>query len=194
MPDYTLPRLRLRWALLLSLAIIAATAGILLWMGRNPICPCGYISLRPVGKNEPWISQHLLDWYTYSHVVHGVVFYFLLWLALRGRLSIAARLVIAVLIEGVWESIENSAFIINRYRVHTISQSYDGDSIVNSVADMLAMLVGFFLSARLPPWVTIVFVIAVEVLMLAVMRDNLLLNVIMLLYPMESIRLWQAGT
>lgn len=188
-----IPRLSLRAALLVSLALTAATAGILLWMGRIPICSCGYVKLWHGGRGDAQMSQHLTDWYTYSHVLHGVIFYWLLWAIFRGRLSVAARLVIAVLIEGAWEIFENTPFIINRYRTHTISLGYTGDAIVNSMGDMLAMVAGFFVASRLPAWVTVLLLIVTEIALLILIRDNLLLNIVMLLYPVEWIREWQAG-
>jgi hypothetical protein len=189
----TIPRLSLPVALLVSLGIVAAIAAIMFWMGRLPICKCGYIKLWHGGRGDSEISQHLADWYTYSHVLHGVIFYFLLWFVFRGRLSVAARLVIATLIEGAWELFENTPFIINRYRSQTISRDYFGDTIVNTVGDMLAMIVGFLIAARLPAWVTVFLLIATELVLLYLIRDNLLLNIIMLVYPLEWIRQWQAG-
>jgi hypothetical protein len=193
MGRFTLPRLTLAAALLVSLAMIVATAGILLWMGRIPICECGYVKLWHGAKADSQTSQHIADWYTYSHVLHGIIFYWLLWAIFRGRLSVAARLVIAVLIEGAWEVFENTPFIINRYRSQTVSLNYFGDSVINSVGDMLAMVVGFLIAARLPPWVTVLLLVATEVGMLLLIRDNLLLNIVMLIYPLDWIRQWQAG-
>jgi hypothetical protein len=189
----TIPRLSLPVALLVSLGIVAAVAAIMFWMGRLPICKCGYIKLWHGGRGDSEISQHLADWYTYSHVLHGVIFYFLLWFLFRGRLSVAARLVIATLIEGAWELFENTPFIINRYRTQTISRDYFGDTIINTVGDMLAMIVGFLIAARLPAWVTVFLLIATELVLLYLIRDNLLLNIVMLVYPLDWIRQWQAG-
>lgn len=189
----TIPRLTPALALLLSLAIVAVAALTLLVMGRIPMCQCGYLKLWHSGQNDAETSQHLTDWYTYSHVLHGVIFYWLLWAIFRGRLSVAARLVLATIIEAGWELFENSAFIIERYRTQTVSRDYAGDSVVNSVGDMLATIAGFLLTARLPAWVTVMLFILTEVVMLILLRDNLLLNIIMLVYPLEAIRQWQSG-
>jgi hypothetical protein len=193
MGGFTVPRLRLHWALLLSVALLAVMAAVLLWMGRVPYCTCGYIKLWHGGRADAELSQHIADWYTYSHVLHGVIFYWVLWAVFRGRLSVAARLVIAVLIEGAWEILENTPFVINRYRSQTISLGYTGDSVVNAAGDMLAMIVGFLLASRLPVWVTVMLVVITEAALLYLIRDNLLLNVVMLLYPLDWIRQWQAG-
>jgi hypothetical protein len=189
----TLPRLSLPAAILVSVALIGLAAWILYWAGRIPICKCGTVKFWHGGRGDADMSQHLTDWYTYSHVLHGIIFYWLLSIFARGYLSAAARLVIATAVEGAWEIFENTPFIINRYRAQTISRDYYGDSIVNSVGDMLAMVVGFLLAARLPAWVTVFLLIATEVLLLALIRDNLTLNVIMLIHPLDAIRDWQAG-
>ena len=193
MPHSSIPRLSVPLALLIAAAITLATAAVVLWMGHPAICKCGYVKLWHGGRGDSEISQHLADWYTYSHVLHGVIFYFLLWFIFRGRLSVAARLVIATLIEGAWEIFENTPFIINRYRAQTISRDYYGDTAVNIVGDIVAMVVGFLIAARLPAWVTVVLLVATEFVLLYLIRDNLLLNIIMLIYPLEWIKQWQAG-
>jgi hypothetical protein len=190
-PNLTISRLSLPAALLISLGIIVVAAGILYAMGRIPFCKCGTIKLWYGGRGDSQMSQHLTDWYTYSHVLHGIIFYWLLSIIFRGRLSVAARLVIATGIEAGWEIFENSPFIINRYRAQTISRDYFGDAIINSVGDILAMIVGFLIASRLPAWVTVVLLIATEVFLLLLMRDNLTLNVIMLIHPVEWIKQWQ---
>lgn len=187
----TIPRLSLPWAIAIALLIVALAAGVLLWMGRIPMCKCGYIKLWHGNRANSQTSQHLTDWYTYSHVLHGIIFYWLLTVVSRGYLSVGARLVIAAMIEGAWEVFENTPFVINRYRSQTLSRDYFGNSVINSVADMLAMVVGFMLAARLPAWITVFLVIAVELVLLWLIRDNLALNILMLLYPIEAIKQWQ---
>ncbi|HEY5827996.1 MAG: DUF2585 family protein [Hyphomicrobiaceae bacterium] len=187
----TIPRLSLPWAIAIALLIVALAAGVLLWMGRIPMCKCGYIKLWHGNRADSQTSQHLTDWYTYSHVLHGIILYWLLTVVSRGYLSVGARLVIAAMIEGAWEVFENTPFVINRYRSQTLSRDYFGDSVINSVADMLAMVVGFMLAARLPAWITVFLVIAVELVLLWLIRDNLALNILMLLYPIEAIKQWQ---
>lgn len=161
-------------------------------MGRIWICECGYVKLFEAGVNTPGNSQHLFDWYTPSHIIHGFLFYGLGWLIMR-RKPVAARLALSALIEAAWEILENSPIIINRYRSATMAVGYTGDSILNSGMDMVSMIAGFFFAARAPLWLTIVIAIVFEVLTAVVIRDNLTLNVIMLVWPIEAVKVWQGG-
>jgi hypothetical protein len=177
---------------LLMAAVLAAVAAIQFAMGRTPICRCGTVELWHANAFDSGTSQHLADWYTPSHIVHGLLFYAALrWLA--PRLAVPWRALFALLVEAAWEIAENTDAVIRHYRENTISLDYFGDSIVNSAADQLAMLAGFWLASRLPAWGSVGLVLALELAALLVIRDNLTLNVLMLVWPVAAIRDWQAG-
>jgi hypothetical protein len=175
----------------LAAILLFAMAAIILWaMGRPAICTCGTIDLW--GQVGPEQSQMLADWYSPSHFIHGLIFYGLLWLVAR-RQPVGLRLLVSILVEAAWEILENSPIIIDRYREATMALGYSGDSILNSVSDIAMMAIGFLVARRLPIWASVALAIGFELLTLIIIRDNLTLNVWMLLIPTDAIRLWQAG-
>ena len=177
---------------LIGLGIALGAALILLWMGRPPICTCGTVKLWVAEVHGPDNSQHLADWYTPSHIIHGFLFYWLGRLFLR-RNPPGDRLLAAILIEAAWELLENSQFIIDRYREATMALGYNGDAVINSVADVGWMVVGFALARRLPVAATVALAVGFELLTLAIIRDNLTLNAVMLIAPVDAMRVWQGG-
>ncbi|MEO6386842.1 MAG: DUF2585 domain-containing protein [Croceibacterium sp.] len=187
-----------RRAALATLAIVALAVAILFAMHRPPICTCGYVELWHPAVQSSGNSQHITDWYSPSHFTHGLIMYFVAWLLwvrlnlLGGRVARWA-LPIAVLVEAAWEVVENSPMIIERYRAVTVSWGYSGDSIINSASDIGWMVIGFLVAARLPAWASVALALFFELLTLWIIRDNLTLNVIMLFWPVEAIRQWQAG-
>jgi hypothetical protein len=175
-----------------AIVIIAAAALVEFANGRLLVCRCGYLKLWHGVVYSAENSQHLTDWYTPSHVLHGIGFYFLLWLVAR-RIDVRLRFVMATALEAAWEVAENMPFIIERYRAATISLDYYGDSIANSVADIGAMMLGFWLARRLAAWMSLVLFVSVEIGLALMIRDNLALNILMLIHPFEAVKRWQLG-
>ena len=177
---------------LIAAGLIAVlTCALLLMMDRPPICTCGRIELWH-GALDSGNSQHIADWYSLSHVIHGLLFYpATLWL-LRKR-PMGVRLALAVAVESAWEILENSPIIIDRYRTATIALGYSGDSVLNSMSDIGMMTLGFLFASRAPVWLSFAVAIGFELLALAVIRDNLTLNILMLTFPLDAVRTWQAA-
>jgi hypothetical protein len=181
---------RFKWIIGIFVAILVLTAGVELWMGRSPLGPDGKFGLWDGNIWSSENSQRLADPYSFSHIVHGISFYAVLWLLAR-KLPVRQRLLIALALEAGWEMLENSPFIINRYRETTISLGYVGDSVLNSLSDILMMTIGFLFAFRVPWRVSVAAVILMEVGCALWVRDNLTLNIIMLIHPVDAIKHWQ---
>jgi hypothetical protein len=176
----------------IAAAIICFAASVELAMGRRPICTCGAVDLWVGARDSPRTSQMLSDWYSLSHIVHGLLFYGGLWLAAR-RWPVSSRFIAAVVIEASWEIVENTPWVIDRYRATTAAVGYTGDSILNSVSDILMMALGFLLARKLPLWTAVLLVIVLEIVPLFAIRDNLTLNILTLISPHIAPQAWQAG-
>lgn len=176
--------------LLSLILVLAGSIAVLLAMGRPPICSCGAIELW--GQVGPTQSQMLADWYSPSHIIHGFIFYALLrwsW----PTAPVERRFLAALLAEAAWEIAENTPMIIDRYREATMALGYSGDSILNSTSDIAMMALGYLAARRLPVWISVIIVLLLELAPLLVIRDNLTLNVWMLLAPNKAILDWQSG-
>jgi hypothetical protein len=178
--------------LAVAAGLITVQALALLAMGLPAICKCGYVALWHGNPSGPETSQHLVDWYSYTHVLHGIGFYLLLWL-IAPQTSIGLRFALAIGLEASWEVIENTPLVMDRYRQSALARGYFGDSIVNSVSDTAAAALGFVLARKLPVLVVVVLVIVSELFAGYMVRDNLTLNIIQLIYPSETISKWQEG-
>lgn len=185
--------------ILIAVAIVVAQAVTLYAMGRLPICECGYVKLWQNEVMSAENSQHIADWYTLSHIIHGFAFYALMFLVSRkffkksGGLPIGMWFLVAVLLEVGWEIIENSSWVIEYYRNNTVSLGYVGDSIINSVFDVIWMAIGFLVARKIPVLATIALIIFFELLAAYIIRDNLTLNILMFAHPFESIKAWQTA-
>lgn len=175
---------------LTTLAVVFAAAVLLHWQGRRWWCACGRWFLWSSDAWGPHNSQHLLDPYSLTHVLHGVILFGLLTF-ITPQLEFRWRFMLAVCIECAWEVIENSSFVISRYRAATAAQGYEGDSIANSLGDILSCAIGFYLASRLGWWKSLALFCLIELLLLFWIRDSLVLNVVMLIFPLKMIRGWQ---
>ncbi len=177
-----------------SLLIPLAALVVLYFMGREVICTCGYIKFWHGLVISSENSQHLFDWYTFTHVIHGLGFFFLLFIIEKvfgKKIPLTTKFLIALFLESSWEILENTDLVINRYRAATISLDYYGDSIVNSLGDIIAMATGFWIAAKKPIWLSVGLLVFIELALLYVIRDNLTINLIMLIYPIEALKQWQ---
>jgi len=173
-------------------ALMIVAAGLELGMGRPVTYRHGPVRLWSGDITSDQNSQQIADPYALTHVTHGAAFYGLTWLAMRPA-SIATRLLVATGVEAAWEVYENTDTVVERYRTETISLGYYGDSLINSAADIVACIVGFLMAWRLPRAATITWVVLFEVMLVFWIRDNLTLNILMLVYPIEAIKAWQAA-
>jgi Protein of unknown function (DUF2585) len=179
-----------RTIVLIVVAILALTVAAELWMGRLLFGPDGRFGWWEGNIWSAEQSQRLVDAYSFSHVVHGLLFYLLLWLVAR-PVPVRYRFVTAVAIEAGWEILENSPLIINRYRAVTIALGYVGDSVLNSLSDVLMMSIGFQFASRARPWISVLAALGLELGLALWVRDNLTLNIIMMAFPLDAIRTWQ---
>lgn len=174
------------------LAIVAVFVAVMLAMGRLPWCACGDIEIWHGVVKSSENSQHLFDWYTFTHLLHGFGFYALLAVTAR-RWALSTRFVAATVAEAAWEILENTPIVIERYRSETISLDYYGDTVVNALGDLLASAAGFLFAAWAPVWVIVAVFAAVEIGLAIVIRDNLTLNILMLIWPLDALKRWQLG-
>jgi hypothetical protein len=181
--------------------ILAVTATLLVilfsslqlhWQGRSWICNCGHFNFWTSHAWSSETSQHLFDPYTLTHVLHGMAFYGLFALVIS-KLSVRWKFFLTILLESLWEVIENTNFVIQRYREATAALGYEGDSVVNSVGDIVACGLGFWIARKLGFRRSVAAFVLIEIALILTIRDSLLLNILMLIYPMESLRIWQAG-
>ena len=191
--DYFRPHEDKVWPVAAIIGILFLTIVELRFQGRLWLCSCGNIYVWAGNIHSSDNSQHLLDPYAFTHLLHGLVFFWVLALALP-RLRAPWQLTVAVALEAVWEVFENSAFVIDRYREATIALGYEGDTVVNSMSDIVVCGMGFMLATYLGFRRSFALFALTELLLVVWIRDSLILNVVMLIYPVEAIKVWQTGS
>ena len=180
------------WPWLVIVAVVLITAVLLRAQGRLWMCACGRIDLWAGNTHSADNSQHLVDPYSFTHVLHGLVFYGVLVWAFP-RIAVAWRLTLAISLEALWEIVENSAFVIQHYREATLALGYEGDTIVNALGDLLCCVIGVLLARQLGFRRSLALFVVTELVLIVWIRDSLLLNIVMLLHPFEVIKAWQLG-
>ncbi|HTH50939.1 MAG TPA: DUF2585 family protein, partial [Pyrinomonadaceae bacterium] len=171
-------------------AVLFAVALIESWQGRVWWCPAGDYSPWSWAVMSQHNSQHFIDPYTFTHMLHGMTEFFIIRL-LFPRVPLAWSLFLALGVEGCWEAVENTDYVINRYREVTISLNYYGDSIVNSLSDIACCGLGFLLARKLRFWRSAALFVITEIVLMLTIHDSLIINVIQLIYPTETLRHWQ---
>ena len=181
-----------RRALVVGGAIFLVQAIALYFFGQPSICECGYVKVWEGVVRSAGNSQHLFDWYTPSHVIHGLIFYGIFWYFFP-KMSVWWRIALSIGLESAWEITENTPMVINHYRQQALAQGYIGDSILNSIMDTLAMVGGFLLARCIPVWVAVAVALALELYVGYMIRDNLTLNVLGMFYVFPWVTQWQSG-
>jgi hypothetical protein len=182
-----------RFDIAIVAAIVAVAMALEFEMGRTPTYAKGPIRVWSGDIHSDQNSQQMFDPYSFTHVVHGAAFYGLSRAMLRGA-SFGPAAIFAVTLEAAWEVYENTNTVVDRYRAETISLGYFGDSMLNSFFDIAACLLGFALAWRRRGWLTLAWVVVIEVVLAVWIRDNLTLNILMLIHPMQAIKAWQLGS
>ena len=178
--------------MLAAVLFLAVQAGALFLFGQPAICECGYVKWWEGVVLSAGNSQHLTDWYSYSHIIHGILFYALITYFFP-KMSVWMRLLVATGIEAAWEILENTPMVINHYREQALAQGYTGDSSINSISDTLMMMLGFILARKWAVWAVIALALFLELWVAYEIRDNLTLNIMNLLHQFDFISSWQAG-
>ncbi len=180
------------WVVIAGTVVVLGVTGLIEWTGgRSLLGPDGTFGWWDGNIWGSENSQRVADAYSFSHIIHGMAFYGFLWLVAR-RVPAKYRFVMALVMEACWELFENSSFIINRYREATIAQGYVGDSVLNSLSDIVMAAIGFLIAKYSKIWVTVLLIIIMELGCLFWIRDNLTLNIVMLVSPVESLKEWQS--